>query len=1077
MKLKKSLSCISLSKTDKEVEERHPIPIDAYKDNTRTGVRGHNEEGNRVSKIQTLIEVLRCELARPGKGSNAVTEKGLEPGKEWTPLYHAVCHNREAALLHFLRTGQSPDGLLGSDLPPIYIATAYGHVGIVKILGDAGADVNASAKQNGETALHIAIKNGRNDIVDVILSHGPNVNAKTIHTGETPLHYAAAESVSLATVAALLKQGANYEALDAEIRTPAEVALQSQNLHAAVAIVSAARGKRKLIKEKEMLLQYVEKAQNRLSMNNELIADIFEAGCPSNSTVLIEAIKRNDASLVEMFLEKGADPNRATSSGILPIFAALSCSSAHIVHALVLHKADVTLRDVHGLTVLQAALDSPLAQDKEAMPRLFEILLSSGADSRVKYSDGSTLLHRAVGQELGLAKVAQRLVQCDINVNEQDRCGNTALHLAYHSRLCTAVLLKHGTDVTIVNKKGLTPLLYATRQATKEKEPDLEELIRASDIRKTDSARRTPLHFASRNGLEKTVRTLLQAGADTTFINSKKPTPLILAVLYHQWNVVPLLAAQSGINSWDEEGRTALHHIAMCTPRSPSTWNDIATAVAPFCEKGVSRSMRDKSGATPLIQAVKSLPEQGLPVIEMLLSRRGSEKSNCVGHEDLQSKDALFYAATLGKATFVAALLQSGSPFTLKEWRPSKGRVRPDNDVGKQILKTMAEHDWLRRAAILQRQSIGVSNESILPKVLPVRDLQQLLTMGLDPNALPKSKVNSPLLWIILNQISQRHSFISDYLHDAIKLVFIFRADPNALSTRSLRRTSQMRSPQQQATSLTIHPLTFLLEQFPDINIKIINLFLDNAAKLTIPSTFYDGRYPLHSAILTNRPSTLPIFLSHKVDINSLDAKNRTPLFLAAEKGFHEPIQVLLRSGAKVDAKDMDGNTPLHVSAQTGNKTVVSLLLCSGAKAWELNTKGKLPRDLVPATSAEREEILDLLKRAEEEEQQHHHQQQQQHLNIPPPNPRTSTSTSTSTSTNPSPTPQHPAPPRHPNAPIEANGQDTIHATIASPSSYYFPTYFIPTYFIRAHSIPSRREAEFRYNNGEGSDSDAGAYR
>jgi ankyrin repeat protein len=962
MRRYKSYSFISLSKNKGDPANRRCDLGDMDKDDTRTGDMGHSKGG-----ITILIEVLRCEFGRPGRPTTD-QDNGLVPAKGWTPLYYAVYHNRDAALLRFLRAGQSPDGVAEIGQPPLCIAVVAGHLNIVKILLEARANINAATKHDCETALHLAIKKGQTDFVDVLLAHGPDLNARTLSTSETPLHYAATKPGSLATVVSLLKQGADYEALNAKGISPAEAALQQQNLNAAVAIIGAARGKqKKLSKEKELLLKHVEKAQNRFSMNNELIADIFEAGCPPDSTVLVEAIKRDDVGLVEMFLEKGADPNRATA-GTYPIFTALNCASAKVVHALAKHGADVTLLDPHGLTVPQVALECPTAHDKEAITGLFQIFLSNGADPLTRYSDGTTLLHRAVAPGFGLARVAQQLLQHGVKVNEPDNIGNTALHVATHSRSCIAVLLKHGADVNLINHEGVTPLLHATRTATRQQEPDLEQLVKLSGPRATDLTGKTALHLAAENGLEKTVRLFLQASADTTWTDAQERTPLHLAVLNQQWHIVPLLAIQPGINSWDEDGMTALHHIAMSIPESPDSWKEIATATVPFCGKGVSRIMRDRSGATPLIQAVKTLPEEGVPVVETLLSQKASRGTNCVGHEDHKGFDALYYAATLEKPIFVEVLLKHGAPFVLKAWKPSKGPVKLDTDNNKRTLKLLAEHEWLRRVTKLHRQSIGTPSDPILPEILPLSDLKVLLAMGLDPNALSQAKSASPLLWVVLNQAGLPQPLPPAYLQDVLKLLFSSGADPNAITTRSLRRTSPGRNSPQ--PMLTLHPLAFLLEQCSDVHIDLVSMFLDNGVNLSTASTFYDGRYPLHSAVQANRTDVVDRFLTQKADVNCIDAKGRAPMFIAAEKGNLEIFNLLLRSGAKSDMRDNEGNTLLHAAVVGGISKIVSSLLRVGVKASEANHKGLLPSSCIGEgiEDKEREKLAALLKYTEEQE-------------------------------------------------------------------------------------------------------------
>ncbi|KAF1971681.1 ankyrin, partial [Bimuria novae-zelandiae CBS 107.79] len=938
----------------------------------RNNVQSQNLDGTssaeplyKSPKLQTLMEVFKCQLGKPANSS--ISDQGLGPTKQWTPFYYAVYHNREAALLHFLRVGHTPDGSPDAQ-PPLCIAVAAGHVDMVKILCEAGANLNVWTTRDGETPLHLAIKAGRSDILALLIRHKPDLNTTTLYTHETALHYAAARASSIDNIIALLKNGANCEALDNEGRSPARMALQARNLETAIVIIRAAGSKsHRLAKEKRSLLEHVLSSHNRASLSNTLVAQALELACPPDSTTLVEAIKTQDPNLVQILLERGANPNKATRSGLFPIFAAFNACSAPIVQALVEHGADVTLRNPHGPNVLQAALASPVSRDKEAITKVFEILLARGADARTIYSDGTTLLHHAVGPDVELVKVAQQLLQYGVNVDVQDKNGNTALHVAAMSPTCVAMLLKHGANPNLVNSKNLTPLLYALKSATSENESGLQQLLKASDIGKVDTSGKGALHLAAQNGMNKTTRMLLEAGADTTSTDSKKRTPLLLAVLHQQWAVVPLLAIQPGTNSWDEPGMTALHHIAISTPKAPSTWKHIAAAAAPFCEKGVSRSMRDQSGSTPLIQAAKTLPEEGLPIIEVLLSQNGSERGNCVAHEDHDQRNALYYAATLGKVTFVEALLRHGTPFSLSEWRPRKRLLGPENGANKRILKLLAEYEWPRRMARLHRQS-ATSNEALLPKVLPIRDLNDMLTMGLDPNQLPRTKPAGSLLWTLLDHGLALSTTHPEYLHGALKLILAFGADPNALFQRKLPCIPKIRNSQQ--APLAVHPLARVLEMCPRAELNLVRMLIDAGAKLSIPSPLYDGRYPLHSAVQANRVDIVELMLHHKADVDCTNAKKRTPLFVAAESGSSEIVELLLRARASVNASDDEGCTPLHAAAAAGNASIVSCLLRAGGRVDSRNHKELTPLRCLPEKLPEQDKhmIASMLERAQQKQ-------------------------------------------------------------------------------------------------------------
>ncbi|KAH6643137.1 ankyrin repeat-containing domain protein, partial [Boeremia exigua] len=586
----------------------------------------------RPSKLQTTMEVTRCRFGSTSRQAAPIGCEEFVPQKDWTPISHAVYHDREAALQHYLQTGVSPDAVEGPGVPLLCIAVACGHFEIVEILLKAGANVNSASRDKGETALHIAVRMSRHDVIELLLVHRADLELKTSDTGQTPLHYAAAAPNSIALVTKLLKLGAKYDVNDLQGHTAAVIALQAHNVHAAVAIINMARGKPKqLAKEKDMLMQHIEIAHDRTSATNDLIADVFAATCDPDSTVLIEAIKRNDPRLVEMFLEREADPRRATTKGLMPIFVAVKFANLRIIKLLVQHGAEVTTKGPGQLSVLQVLFTTLGSRDEDSIVHVVGYLFAKGADATTLYPDGKTLLHRAVSAGIDHAKVAKLLIKNGIDVDAQDADGNTALHLA------------------------------------------------------------------ASNGLVNTTQCLLDSRANATVVDSKKRTALLRAIQNHQWIVVPLLAVPPAVTSWDAEASTALHHISRSTPQDHDSWSDIAAATIPFCERGICRSMRDRSGATPLIQAIRLLPEDGLPVVESLLTK-GDGKWNCVGHEDHKRHDALYYAATLGKTIFVKALLENGAPFVLEDWSSARGQLRLPAASNDEILELIVESDRSRKA-------------------------------------------------------------------------------------------------------------------------------------------------------------------------------------------------------------------------------------------------------------------------------------------------------------------------------------------------------------------------------------------
>ncbi len=73
---------------------------------------------------------------------------------------------------------------------PLHYASRIGEVNIVKMLIDAGADVNAQTQTDKITPLHDAARNGNLTVVIILCNAGGKVNLQD-ENGETPLHMAA----------------------------------------------------------------------------------------------------------------------------------------------------------------------------------------------------------------------------------------------------------------------------------------------------------------------------------------------------------------------------------------------------------------------------------------------------------------------------------------------------------------------------------------------------------------------------------------------------------------------------------------------------------------------------------------------------------------------------------------------------------------------------------------------------------------------------------------------------------------------------------------------------------------------
>ena len=186
-------------------------------------------------------------------------------------------------------------------------------------------------------------------------------------------------------------------------------------------------------------------------------------------TALYLAASREDAEIVKLLLDAGADPNTVTSFGQTPFYTALSSpfTGPGIIELLREHGADprrvvdVAKRDRAGRTPLHDAVTSHGIGKLE----LVHVLLDNDADAGARDRDGWTPLHFAAARDS--VDVVRLLLDAGADVDAENDNGDTPLIEATKSSPCAlemiALLRDHGADPFHENAKGSSAVRMAKR--------------------------------------------------------------------------------------------------------------------------------------------------------------------------------------------------------------------------------------------------------------------------------------------------------------------------------------------------------------------------------------------------------------------------------------------------------------------------------------------------------------------------------------------------------------------------------------------------------------------------------------
>ncbi|XP_008195018.3 rabankyrin-5 [Tribolium castaneum] len=652
-------------------------------------------------------------------------------------------------------------------------------------------------------------------------------------------------------------------------------------------------------------------------------------------------------------------------NGELPLDLALRSHNGSIAATLVQHNADINIRDVQGDTLLHRAI-----KQEDSFSAIF--LLENNCNvSLSTRTENDSALHLVAGAPniADGSKIAEKLINKNVNVNAQNRLGYTALHIAIQAdnRPLFELLLSQPTlDLNLKTIDEHVPLYYALLKH--ESGDDSSDSYASSLIAK--NAQTGVLYSSNCDSL---LQKLIEEGAanaaifltnhvsNLNHVNSEGESALHIACLKNLTLVVDkLLEMGANPNLLTNELRQSALHYAV----KNNALDCIEVFIVRDC--GANFNARDINGETPISLALNEGFNGLVPVLI-----KGNADVNVRNGKDF----TLLHQAILKEDAKTALfLLDNGADINAKtadSETPLQLAIhcRLGEVVDALCIRgvDMSAPDRLGNCPLWAALDSGQDDiASILVRHGADTDCwgagpdgcrQTLLHRAIDENKEAAAifliqsgcDLDSPRMpgpngeggEEARDRAAPLHLCCQWGLETVVRTLIEHRANVNS-------RDADNKTPLHIAIENQHPEIISLLLSVPEIDLSLRDksglspfatalTFRNNKAaqaildKLPSAAEQFDakGQNFLHIAIKKGDIESALFLLTVRVDVNSRvqDPMLTPPLHLAARHGNETLVRSLILAGARVDDRDAQKRTALHVAAEAGNAPAVSALL------------------------------------------------------------------------------------------------------------------------------------------------------
>ncbi len=830
-----------------------------------------------------------------------------QPADYRDPLRTAVFSGNARVVEYLLSRGAAP-ALSSSDYSLLHEAVARGHAEVVRLLIEAGMDVN-EADELGRTPLHAACEAvDRADIVRLLLEAGAE-DGVINDQGLAPLELAvSAGSIESTTLLADRLRITDPEAADLALATArAFRACMYDDVDAVAGIISADR---RLLDQRDT----------------------------EGDTPLHVAAGAGSARVVEYLLGAGAEVSALSDDGSPPLLRAFRARLG-LPRAF---SGDISGGQMQELLEEDADFSQWLqsADDRQKqVDRVVELLLEAGAD--VNAADDRGYVAVTVAAELADWDLVERLLrrgavlegparslvflaaaQSPDGLERLEAAGVDTRSLAaaisaqsdlmymlvpWDSPEAIAAWVAAGIEVNAHGYDGSTLLHWAARMGQAEMAQTL--LQHHANVNATDDEGNTPLHGAVWEQQPELVRLLIEHGADPLLANAEGYTPLYYAAAHRGEEITNVLLAAADLQLDDQTQRllrSAVLRVAILTDDTDRV-RGLLQADPTLTTFAYSGECPYPEQTTPLHIAAGSGSRE---IIETLLAAGASANAtdgygSTPLHEAANTGDP---EAAASRPEAIAALLEAGAdPNAADDYSNTPLLSALGAGAGMQVVNLLIQAGADVNAA-------DDDGEAPVHRAVRTGDpqmLEALLRAGADLTAVD-AEGNTALFHAAYGALGGRPEAEEQY-------------DPTATAQYLLAHGVDI-SAANNSGQTALHVAVAYQA------IDLVRVFLERGADPSARDA--EGATPLHQLSMYGTDWGLePIFgalIEAGADVNARDAEGRTPLDRAVACCHESAARVLLELGADPQLRSPEGVTPLQAAVCARSMELVRLLIAHG---------------------------------------------------------------------------------------------------------------------------------------------------